>query len=320
MTAAPLTPVSPGKIAFVDDVNASGTHGQLYIEQSDGSNVRRLVTSAFNDGNPALSPDGTLVSFVRSHDPDPDRIFVVNADGSGVHQLIPTNCPSRCGDAAEGHPWSPDGRQIVFTRAIFAGSDATPSNVGLWIMNADGSGAHQVTLAGARACQKSCAGGAQDDNAGWSPDGKRLVFRRWIYGSPDRFEIFTVATNGTDLRRVTAVNMNAEDPAWSPDGNLIVFQSPPDPEQGSAQALYTIHPDGTGLAPLTPHLSSMPDGSQATNHASWSPDGKQIAFAHAPSSTPDADLFVVNRDGTDLHVLKATPLIENAPFWGRNAG
>ncbi len=305
---------------FFDDVNASGTHGQIYIEQSDGSKLRHLVTSTFNDWNPALSPNGKVVSFVRSRDPEPDRTILVNSDGSGLHQLTPANCPARCGDATEGHPWSPDGRHIVFTRAIFAGSDTTPSNVGLWIMNADGSGAHQVTLAGIGACQNSCPGGSQDDNAGWSPDGKRLVFRRWTYGSPDRFGIFTVALDGSDLRRVTPVNMNAEDPAWSPDGNLIVFQSPPDPSPGVAQTLYTIHADGTGLRHLTPHLSSFADGGQDTNHASWSPDGKQIVFAHAPSGPNGADLFVVNRDGSDLSLIRKTPLVENAPFWGVSTG
>jgi Tol biopolymer transport system component len=296
----------------MDDASASAWD-QIYIERADGSDARPLVDSAFNDVEPSISPDAKTVIFTRRNDPHPDRIFVVNVDGAGLHRLIPDGCPEgdRCGDAVEGHPWSPDGQQIAFTRAIYRGAEAVPSNVGIWIMDADGSGAHQITRAG-MFCADPCTEGAQDGNAGWSPDGARLVFRRWMYGEPDRFGIFTVATDATDLRRVTPPTLDAEDPAWSPDGNTIVFQSPPDPYVAGwgDQVLYAIRPDGTGLTPLTAHL----DG-PATNHPSWSPDGSQIIFSHAAAEDV-ADLWVMDGDGSHLHVLERTPLNENAPFWG----
>jgi Tol biopolymer transport system component len=111
--------------------------------------------------------------------------------------------------------------------------------------------------------------------------------------------------------------MNADDAAWSPDGSLIAFQSPPEANQGGEQNIYVIHPDGTGLKQLTAHLSLDPNGKQGTNHAWWSPDGSQIVLSHNPGLNGVADLFVMNRDGSDLHVIAATPLNENAPFWGQ---
>lgn len=74
-----------------------------------------------------------LSMFTRQADPQPDRIFAVNSDGSGEHQLIADGCPigDRCGDAIEGHPWSPHGHQIAFIRAVWVGAETVPSNVGL---------------------------------------------------------------------------------------------------------------------------------------------------------------------------------------------
>ena len=293
---------SPGQIVFVNDPLAAGQHQQLYVERADGSGVRRLLTSTFDDVAPTISPDGARVVFTRVDNPRPDRIFMVGVDGSGLHQIVPSGCPSVCGDAVEGHAWSPDGRQLVFTRAIYGDGSGSPTEVELWISNADGTEARRVTRETRR---------AQDDFGGWSPDGSTLVFMHWVYGSPDHFEIATIRVDGGRMHRITPIGLDAADPGWSPDGGLIVFQSPPDPEAGVAQNIYTVHPDGSHLTLLTPHL-----GGVATNHASWSPDGTQLLFSHAPSGPLGGDLFVMSRDGTGLHVLAVSSLNENAAFWG----
>jgi Tol biopolymer transport system component len=293
-----------GRIVFSNDP-LSSAHHQLYIEGADGSNARQLLASNFDDISPTLSPDGRWVVFTRESATS-DRIFVVAADGSNLTQLRPGGCPSRCGDAVEGHAWSPDMSQILFTRAEFVGSAKVPAHVELWIMNTDGSGAHPLTHESTHG-----PGAAQDDDAAWSPDGTHVVFLHWVYGSPDRFEIATIPAGGGDIRRVTPVGLDSADPGWSPDGSLIVFQSPPDTDSGGVMNVYTIHPDGTGLQILTAHL-----GGFGSDHPAWSPDGSEIVFSHAPSGPLGGDLFVMNRDGSDLHVLRVTPLNENGAFWG----
>ncbi|HUL85468.1 MAG TPA: hypothetical protein VLX89_08140 [Actinomycetota bacterium] len=300
-TQAPTTSIAPtpGVIVFGNDPLSAGGHAQLYIESDDGSHVRRLVVSSEKDVGPSISPDGTRVMFTRIHDPRPDRIFVVNVDGSDLHQVVPTGCPGRCGDAVESDPWSPDGTRIVFTRAIY-GRGPIPIHVQLWTANADGTGARQITD----------PHHAQDDQASWSPDGTQIVYLHWAYGHPDRFTIQIAAADGTGSRQLTPDGLDAADPAWSPDGALIAFQSPPDPG-GAMQQLYTIRPDGSGLRSLTPELAGT-----ATNHPSWSPDGSQLVFAHAPSGPLGGDLFVIDRDGTGVHVLRVTGLNENGPDWG----
>ncbi len=290
-----------GVIVFVNDPLTQAGHLQLFIEDDDGSHVRSLVRSGFNDTSPSISPDGSTILFTRQDDPRPDRIFEVRPDGSGLHQLIPTGCPGRCGDAVEGNgAFSPDGSKIVFTRAIYA-HGPKPVHVQLWTANADGTDAVQITD----------PHHAQDDEAAWSPDGTQIAYMHWSY-HPDRFVIQIANADGTGSRQVTPDGLDVADPAWSPDGSLIAFQSPPDPAVG--QQLYTIHPDGSGLRSLTPEL-----GGQATFHPSWSGDGTELVFAHAPSGPLGGDLFVIDRDGSGVHVLRVTPLNENAPAWGAAA-
>ncbi len=300
--------MAEGHIVFFDDAVAS-PHRQVYIERADGSDVRRLVVSDYDDVKPRLSPDGRTVAFTR-YGPVVSTIVLVNVDGTNERIIDEISCAKACG-GDEDVSWSPDGTQLVVTRNLTDPSTSqTPVNIGIWLMHADGSGARQLTLT-KLICPNVCKGGAQDNQGAFSPDGKRLVLRRDTYTSPEQYGIFTVALDGSDLRRVTPESMTVDDPAWSPDGTLIAFQSPPEPTQGVEQDIYTIHPDGTGLTKLTGGI-----GHGGSNGPAWSPDGSQIVFSHFPSTNGMSDLFVMNRDGSDLHLLAPTALNENGPNWG----
>jgi Tol biopolymer transport system component len=295
-----------GQIAFV---SVGAGRGQIFLEHADGTGVTALVTSEFDDESPALAPDGRTVAFARN---TPDGasalgVYVVNIDGTGLRQL----------DAnGEDPSWSPDGNQLVETRALFDSGATAPYNVALWIVNVGSGAAHQITRVGVR-CPDACANGGQDGEARWSPDGKRLAFLQESYTSPEQFGIFTMAADGTDIQRVTPDTMQVADPHWSPDGKRIVFQSPPDPSEHLAQDIYSILADGTGLTQLTKDLPALPSGLEGAFHPSWSPDGREIVFCRFPGATADrASLFVMNADGTDLHLLAPTNLDQNAPEWG----
>jgi Tol biopolymer transport system component len=301
---------SGGRIVFHAEL-PSGPH-QIYLENADGTNPHRLVTSGFDDQTPSLSPDGRTVAFSRlSLDGISQWIYLVDVDGTGLHQIDVGGCVLPClAEGVEGDAWSPDGTELAIFRAL-VDETGQVANVGLWTLNINTGQARQLTML-------NMAGGAQDDRAGWSPDGTHLVFERIEFTSPERSAIFTIRADGTDLRRVTPWALNANDPDWSPDGRLIAFQSPAEANSGGEQNIYTIHPDGTGLKQLTDHLSTYPDGSEGTFHPSWSPSGKQLVFSHNPSTGGRADLFVMNRDGSRLHLLAPTELNENAAHWGRS--
>lgn len=126
--------VGPGVIVFNDDPVGAG-YKQLYVERSDGSARRQLVHSSDDDVQPSLSSDGRTIGFIRmrEHGNLPDQIFLVGIDRQHLHQLKPGGCPAeaRCGDAVEGHAFSPNGNRLVFTRAVFLAGQNAPDHVEL---------------------------------------------------------------------------------------------------------------------------------------------------------------------------------------------
>jgi Tol biopolymer transport system component len=101
------------------------------------------------DHNPRWSPTGDQIVFTtRTSDETRKSIWVVNADGSGLHVLPIT--PACGGEFSEPQSigcfepaWSPNGQRIIFTRVSAHG---TRENV--YTVNADGSGLMRVTESG----------------------------------------------------------------------------------------------------------------------------------------------------------------------------
>jgi Tol biopolymer transport system component len=117
----------------------------LHLISPDGSNDRPLTVPAQQetDENPAWSPDGSKVAFVRLG-VAPDSIvtsvlaYVIDADGTNEHQLVAL--PRHEGNFVEGFAvmclpsWSADGLHLAFAGAA-----------GTYVVNADGSDFHMVT-------------------------------------------------------------------------------------------------------------------------------------------------------------------------------
>jgi Tol biopolymer transport system component len=86
------------------------------------------------------------------------QIFLMNADGSGDHNLSGSS-------STDGWPsWSPDGKRIVFSRHEEKGFQ-------IFVMNRDGSGVRQLTDAA-----------GEFTNPRWSPDGKKILSGRRLGG------------------------------------------------------------------------------------------------------------------------------------------
>ena len=89
-----------------------------------------------------------------------------------------------------------------------------PSELEIWIMNADGSDKRQITHLG---------------KANFAPylhpDGKRLVFCSNHEGNPREFDIYMINVDGTGLERVTFNPSFDGFPMWSHDGKKFVFCS-----------------------------------------------------------------------------------------------
>lgn len=133
------------------------------------------------------------------------------------------------------------------------------------------------------------------------PGTDRIIFRSNRDLNPvswGEFEIYSIRTNGTDLKRLTFNPdttrnvLKASNPFLSPDGR-IVFTGYRD----GTYRLMIMNQDGTELKPLIP----MDDMEQTS--CSFSPDGKQIVFTGRLKGKRNNDLYLVNTDGSGLRQL-----------------
>jgi TolB protein len=318
--AAATFPDENGRIAFRRFLDVDQTTGAIFTIDPDGTDELQVTHPpvGITDRNPDVSPDGLRIVFQRSGE-TMDDIFVVNTDGSGLRQLTNTAHPEgNCGPGGECNlspAWSPDGKRIVFSRVSGPVVDDLVETVALFVMRADGSHARQLTQ------RHPPATGAtgEDEEPQFSPDGTKLLFQRRNVRTArpvDGVAIWTLNLRTGREHRVTPYRLQAGDtPDWSPGGRRILFHDNLDRPDESAN-LYTIRYDGSHLTQLT----FADDGVTRYLGASYSPDGKWIAFGRRPATGgPDAnaaDVFVMRTNGTHIRPVTETVLYDSYPDWG----
>ncbi len=176
-------------------------------------------------------------------------LYSVNPDGTGEQALTSPN--SRASDPS----LSPDGNKVAF--AYSRGTAASAPGWGIWVVNANGTGAHQVTTD-----PQSVA--SLDHEPAWSPDGSKIVFVR---GSPADLYVMNADGTGGSTNLTASFTTGANDPSWSPLGDKIAFST--------GGNIFVMNANGSG----TP-LQVTPSGGQAKDTPSWSPNGARIAYAN----------------------------------------
>jgi Tol biopolymer transport system component len=313
-----------GRIAFRRFLNNDRTWGAVFTIRPNGTGEVQIThpPMGYVDRNPDVSPDGTRIVFEReSVDCGSscfvDDVFVVNADGSHLTRLTGVGSPNgTClpdGGQCNGMPaWSPDGKQIVFSRASGPVVNDTVQRQALYIMDANGSHITRIT-------QQNLPATGEDTDPQWSPNGEKILFQRRNVRTArpaDGVAIWTINLRTGHERRVTPYRLRAGDtPDWSPDGQHILFHDNVDIADRSAN-LYTIEPDGTHLKQLT----FASGGLIQYLGSSYSPDGKWITFGRRPATGgPDADaadVYVMRVNGTDKEKVTHTVLYDSYPDWG----
>lgn len=98
-------------------------------------------------------------------------------------------------------------------------------------MNADGTGATNLTNGGAQYFQPSS-----------SPDGGRIIFvAKKYYSHDDNKDTYVTNAGGSGLTRLTNQPGPNSGPSWSPDGKYIVFWS----ERDGDRKVYGMSADGS---------------------------------------------------------------------------
>jgi WD40-like Beta Propeller Repeat len=309
-------PGANGRLVFVSTRTG---HPEIWSASASGADQLQLTSTPNGAAQwPSWSPDRSQIAYVTSTSGSRWFVSVMNADGSGAHELFPTPDGYQMFDDGPTS-WSPDGQWIVFsstrpfnaawgvwavhpdgselhavsrgwgyapasspdgTKIAYEGLDPAVGNV-IEVANADGSGAQRLTSAT-----------QPETSPSWSPDGTRIAYGRYTsdYRVSSEHALFVANADGTGERRITFDGGYDDHPVWSPDGHWIVFDH--------AGQLYEVHPDGSGLTQL-----AMP-GSNYT--ADWA-----TAPPPPPDTTPPQITISVPGDGS----VWALGALVNSTWW-----
>jgi Tol biopolymer transport system component len=130
---------------FVSAGPAATTNADLYTVNVRTKRERPLLEGSTDDDDPAVSPNGRRIAFVRSSETSQDTIYLMRSNGAGLRALTPGSDPT----------WSPDGKQIAFER-----------DESLYV----------VTVRNGQVQPVAGASSGQQENPAWSPNGRFLLF------------------------------------------------------------------------------------------------------------------------------------------------
>lgn len=313
--ATTVFPAADGRIAFRRYVDpAAQTQGSVFTIEPDGRDEQQVTKAPAHtvDDQPGWSPDGKLIVFDRCEQEHSCGVWVVKPDGTGQRPVVqctkqapPT---AECPDAANAS-FTPDGRHIVYTASYGKekpGATGGENQIEISAIRiVDLQGEHPRTVV-------RLTNFAGDANWGTlSPDGGTLAYERrnsFASDPPDTSAVFAVDLATHHQRRLTPWSLDAGDgPDWAPDSSKILFRSHENiNNQGD---YYTVKPDGSALARLTRFEGT------GLYSASWSPDGKFIAFAR-DADTGAPDVFTMRADGSSPAPVTTGPAWDSAPDWG----
>jgi len=263
----------------------------LYHQADPAAKPQRISTPgiAGDKGAPRLSPDGMHVA------------FEVTGGGIHSCPVV-GNDPCRTVMVGKGYPvrpaWNPRTRKLVFAHFTFKADeeqstlkranrtleeiepvieqtgiqdfpDISPDGTRLaytsWLTVMPYRGGVSVVqqlwtldLTRGRAGQLLLSN-ASDIHPRWSPDGSRLALSSNRTG---RYEIWTVAADGSDPRQVTDGPGDKTWPAWSADGDRILFTH----TQGGRAGLSLVT---LGSGDIAPHQPFGPDADIQLKDADW---------------------------------------------------
>jgi Tol biopolymer transport system component len=253
---APGVPAS-GKVSF--DISPDGSHlifsaydspVQVWEVGIEGGDQKLLSTDCSGapaecmDAAPAYSPDGKRIVFVRGT--ETSSVLAIRDLASGGVTTLATTRSSSSDVWLDEPSWSPDGRQIVYSKVHHDAAQDKVTDTRILIVKADGSGLHELALPSATPW------GDPD----WSPDGTRIVFSSYpirYKSAGETPEVYSVRPDGTDFKQLTRMGVGSGAPSWTSDGAHIFFWG--------YQTFYLMDPNGGNAAAINRSaLSFFNDG------------------------------------------------------------
>lgn len=192
---------------------------EIYLATDDGKIEKKLTDAPGYDAEATLNWKTNRIIYTSKASGDLD-LWTMKPDGTGKKRITTAEgydggaVFSRDGKKIAWRAYRPDSPEKLKTYRDLLKDDLTaPMKMELWVANADGSSAKQITNFG-------CASFAPT----FTPDGKQLLFASNKHKCDSRdFELFLINLDGTGLEQVTTFGGFTSFPEFSPDGKKLVF-------------------------------------------------------------------------------------------------
>ncbi|MGR6918625.1 S9 family peptidase [[Actinomadura] parvosata] len=298
--------ISPdGKHAIVPvtrpDLEADDYRGGLWLVPTDGSAEPRRLTRGPRDVEPAYSPDGAWLAFVRAGDGDKPQLYVMPTGGGEPWKV--TDQPLGAG----GPVWSPDSRRLAFVARVpeegrygegepdkepprrITGFQFRRDNLGFLIDRR----AHVFVVdpfVDAPSPVQVTEGDYDHGEVAWSPDGELLAFVAARHDERDTTvtgDVWVCAPDGSRLRRVTGTDLSVSGPRFTPDGAALCFFG------------YVAGPEGRRVVCRNAGLWTVPVAGGAARRLT---DEERFHLPEDPYAPIDGGVLVTaeNRGAKDL--------------------
>jgi TolB protein len=208
----------------------------IYMATLDGKIVKKLTDTPGYDAEATVNFKTKKIIYTSMASGDLE-LWTMNEDGSGKKRI--TSVEGYDGGAV----FSRDGTKMVWRayhpdtpekkaayQALLKQNLTTPMKMELWLANADGSNAKQITNYG-------CASFAPT----FTPDGKKLLFAsNKAKCDSSLFELYLINLDGSGLEQVTDYGKFTSFPEFSPDGKKLIFSSSYQSKSNYEFNLFTV--------------------------------------------------------------------------------
>ena len=165
---------------------------EVYLMNSDGSNLKRVTNNTVGEWDPDLSPDGTQIVFASDRDHPRFSwnrdLYLMNVDGTNVRRLTSQD------GTIEAPRFDASGQRVVYD-----------------VMNGSAPGIY--VLAGHSPTRLTFdAGGSIEFTPTWSPDGTQIAYTHFVSGTGS--QIYKMNADGSNQKRVTRDPAYAQRPDW----------------------------------------------------------------------------------------------------------
>jgi TolB protein len=260
-------------------VRSGGGHKEIWAMDYDGNNQHQVTHQGSISLSPRISPDGSRLAFSSLTKTGWDIVMY----STELNRVVTF---PRYGGTNLSPAWNSDGTKIAF-------SSSRSGDPEIYVVDSSGANMKRVTTSK-----------GPDVSPTWNrKSGAQMAFVSGRTGLP---QIYTMEEDGTNLQRVTDEGY-AVSPAWSPNGQFLVFSwiRHYGPGAPGAQDIYIMDVASKQWVQLT-H-----DGGR-NDFPSWSPDGRHIVFQS--SRAGGEQIWTMLADGTNQKQL-TTSGTNNQPNW-----